>query len=102
MTSEVIGEVTGELASDVADVRPGEELDWPALERHLRARLPHLDGEFSVQQFPNGSANLTYLVHFGEDALVVRRPPFGTIAAGAHDMLREYTCLLYTSDAADE
>ena len=56
-------------------------------------RLPHLEGDFSVRQFPNGSANLTYLVRFGDDALVVRRPPFGMIAAGAHDMLREYTVL---------
>ncbi len=78
---------------EVAEVRPGEELDWAALERHLRQQLPHLEGDFSVRQFPNGSANLTYLVRFGEDALVVRRPPFGVIAAGAHDMLREYTVL---------
>ena len=74
-------------------MRPGEELDWAALERHLRQQLPHLEGDFSVRQFPNGSANLTYLVRFGDDALVVRRPPFGAIAAGAHDMLREYTVL---------
>ena len=88
-------ELTTELAErpEVAEVRPGEELDWAALERHLRQRLPHLEGDFSVRQFPNGSANLTYLVRFGEDALVVRRPPFGAIAAGAHDMLREYTVL---------
>ena len=87
------GMVDVEQRPEVADVRPGEELDWVALERHLRQRLPHLEGDFSVRQFPNGSANLTYLVRFGEDALVVRRPPFGVIAAGAHDMLREYTVL---------
>ena len=79
--------------SDVAEVRLGEQLDWPSLERYLRQRLPHLEGAFEVRQFPNGSANLTYLVRFGADALVVRRPPFGAIAAGAHDMLREYTVL---------
>ena len=71
-----------EEPAEVVDVRPGEDLDWVALERHLRRRLPRLDGDFSVRQFPHGSANLTYLVRFGEDALVVRRPPFGTIAAG--------------------
>jgi aminoglycoside phosphotransferase (APT) family kinase protein len=78
---------------EVAPVRAGEELDWEALERHLRAHVPHTDGAFSVLQFPNGSANLTYLVRFGERALVVRRPPFGVIAAGAHDMRREHTVL---------
>ncbi len=78
---------------EVAPVRPGEELDWPSLERYLRHHLPSAEGEFSVLQFPNGSANLTYLVRFGEDAMVVRRPPFGVIATGAHDMRREYTVL---------
>jgi len=78
---------------EVAAVRPGEELDWPSLERHLRQHLPHTDGAFEVRQFPNGSANLTYLVSFGEHAVVVRRPPFGAIAAGAHDMRREYAVL---------
>ena len=44
-------------------------------------------------QFPNGSANLTYFVRIGEQALVVRRPPFGQLAPGAHDMRREYRAL---------
>jgi aminoglycoside phosphotransferase (APT) family kinase protein len=78
---------------EVAAVRPGEELDWAALEGHLRRHLPEAEGEFSVLQFPNGSANLTYLVRFGESAVVVRRPPFGVIASGAHDMRREHTVL---------
>lgn len=78
---------------EVAPVRPGEELDWASLERYLRDHLPGLDGELSVQQFPNGSANLTYLVTMGETELVVRRPPFGKIAPGAHDMRREHKVL---------
>jgi aminoglycoside phosphotransferase (APT) family kinase protein len=78
--------------SELAPVRPGEELDWTRLEGYLRERLA-VDGEFAVLQFPNGSANLTYLVSFGEQALVVRRPPFGTIATGAHDMQREHRVL---------
>jgi aminoglycoside phosphotransferase (APT) family kinase protein len=78
---------------EVAPVRAAEELDWRALERHLREHLPHADGAFSVLQFPNGSANLTYLVRFDEYAVVVRRPPFGVIATGAHDMRREHAVL---------
>jgi aminoglycoside phosphotransferase (APT) family kinase protein len=46
-----------------------------------------------VLQFPNGSANLTYLIRFGDLELVLRRPPFGTLAPGAHDMRREYKVL---------
>jgi aminoglycoside phosphotransferase (APT) family kinase protein len=78
---------------ELAEVRPGEHLDWGALESYLREQLPGLDGGFSVLQFPGGSANLTYLVRFGERHLVVRRPPFGVIAAGAHDMRREHRVL---------
>ena len=79
--------------SDSAAVRPGEDLDWEALDDFLRARIEGSDGEFAVQQFIHGSANLTYRVSFGDRHLVVRRPPFGDIAPGAHDMGREYRAL---------
>ncbi len=46
-----------------------------------------------MQQFTNGAANLTYLLHFGDRAVVLRRPPSGTIAPGAHDMKREWRVL---------
>jgi aminoglycoside phosphotransferase (APT) family kinase protein len=78
---------------EVAPVRPGEALDWNRLEAYLRARLPELGAGFDVVQFPNGSANLTYLVRAGQRDLVVRRPPFGRIAPGAHDMRRELRAL---------
>ncbi|NHU48203.1 phosphotransferase family protein [Rhodococcus sp. A14] len=79
--------------AELAPVRAGEILDWDRLESYLREQLPDLEGDFSVLQFPRGSANLTYQVTFGDRQLVVRRPPFGTIAAGAHDMAREYKVL---------
>lgn len=78
---------------EVAPVRPGEELDWDALAAYLLAAVDGLDGEMRVLQFPNGSANLTYLVQVGDRRLVVRRPPFGQLAPGAHDMRREYRAL---------
>ncbi|HEY3015448.1 MAG TPA: phosphotransferase family protein [Nocardioides sp.] len=78
---------------EVAGVRPGEQLDWASLEAYLRRHLPEVDGEFAVLQFPNGSANLTYLVRLGRRKVVVRRPPFGAIATGAHDMRREHRVL---------
>ncbi|MGY1739439.1 MULTISPECIES: phosphotransferase family protein [unclassified Blastococcus] len=80
-------------AVELAPVRSGEELDWAALERWLRDQLPDLSGPFSVLQFPNGSANLTYQVQVGDARLVVRRPPFGQLAPGAHDMAREHRVL---------
>ena len=82
---------------ETAPVRPGEDLDWPGVERHLRTHLPReaadLDAAFEVRQFPNGSANLTYLIRFGDTELVLRRPPFGVLAPGAHDMKREHRVL---------
>src|SRR5579863_9868674 len=79
--------------ADAAKVRPGEDLDWPRVAAYLKAELPGLDGELEVLQFPNGSANLTYLLRFGDRPLVLRRPPFGRLAPGAHDMAREYRVL---------
>lgn len=78
---------------EIAPVRAGEELDWEALEAYLHERLPGSYGALEVQQFPNGSANLTYLLTLGGTKLVVRRPPFGKIAPGAHDMRREHKVL---------
>lgn len=78
---------------DYQPIRPGEELDWPKLEAYLRSALPDLRGDFSVAQFHGGHANLTYLLRFGEEERVLRRPPFGKIAPGAHDMRREYRIL---------
>jgi aminoglycoside phosphotransferase (APT) family kinase protein len=79
---------------EVAPIRAGDELDWPRLEAWLRANVPDLPADaMSVAQFPRGTANLTYRLAFGELQLVLRRPPFGKIAPGAHDMHREHAIL---------
>ena len=78
---------------EVAPVRKGEDLDWDTLEVYLRANLPGAEGDFQVLQFPNGSANLTYRVQLGDQLLVVRRPPLGTVAPKSHDMQREHSVL---------
>ncbi|NET37030.1 MAG: phosphotransferase, partial [Cyanothece sp. SIO1E1] len=75
------------------EIRQGEELDWQKLEEYLRAVLPEIKGEMSVAQFHGGHANLTYLLTFKGQEFVVRRPPFGKVAPGAHDMKREYKVL---------
>ena len=72
---------------------PGRNWDWPAVEAFLRREISGLDGEFEVLQFPNGSANLTCYLRFGARALVLRRPPFGRLGPGAHDMFREHKVL---------
>lgn len=92
---------TAEATTETAPVRAGEELDWDRLDTFLRANIDGLDGEFSVLQFPRGSANLTYQVTIGDTRLVVRRPPMGTVAPGAHDMVREHRVLSRLGAAYD-
>ncbi len=74
-------------------VRDGEALDLVALDAYLSEALPELDGELSLQQFPSGYSNLTYLLRKGEQEFVLRRPPFGAQVKSGHDMGREYTVL---------
>jgi len=73
--------------------RPGEELDGAALARYLEAHLPGVSGELKVLQFPAGYSNLTYALRAGDRELVLRRPPFGSEVATAHDMGREFRVL---------
>jgi aminoglycoside phosphotransferase (APT) family kinase protein len=73
--------------------RPDERLDAGRLEPYLRARLPGAEGPLAVRQFGGGKANLTYLLLFGNQEFVLRRPPLGRIPPGAHDMRREHRVL---------
>jgi aminoglycoside phosphotransferase (APT) family kinase protein len=74
-------------------VRQGEELDLAGLEPFLRGQFPESSGPLTVEQFPSGHSNLTYLVRLGARELVLRRPPFGSKVKSAHDMGREYRVL---------
>ncbi|HXZ14332.1 MAG TPA: phosphotransferase family protein [Candidatus Sulfotelmatobacter sp.] len=76
-----------------AAVRSGEELDHARLESFLKEKFPGIPGPLSVQQFPSGHSNLTYLVRLGEREMVLRRPPFGSKVKTAHDMGREFRVL---------
>ena len=82
-----------DLLDSPGRVRAGEQLDHDKLLAYLRAQLPDLAGPLTVEQFPAGFSNLTYLVRAGEQEFVLRRPPFGTKVKTAHDMGREYLIL---------
>lgn len=73
-------------------VRKGEELDVLALTAYIDMELG-AHGAVSVEQFPGGHSNLTYLVHHGDREYVLRRPPFGSKVKSAHDMGREVAVL---------
>lgn len=74
-------------------VREGEELEATSLGAYLCERLPDVSGRLTVEQFPGGFSNLTYLLRFGDRELVLRRPPFGNRVKSAHDMGREFRVL---------
>ncbi len=81
-------------------VRPGEELDVDKLSAYLDRHLDSPDNDATsaptplvIEQFPSGHSNLTYLIRRGEQAYVLRRPPYGSKVKSAHDMQREYRIL---------
>ncbi|HEX9111009.1 MAG TPA: phosphotransferase, partial [Terriglobales bacterium] len=80
------------LCDQAGTVRAGEELDRarlrPFLQEHFGGSEP-----VSIEQFPSGHSNLTYLVRMGSREVVLRRPPFGSKVRSAHDMAREYRVL---------
>jgi aminoglycoside phosphotransferase (APT) family kinase protein len=80
-------------AAELIDQRRDERLDTARLEPYLRAHLPGAEGPLAVRQFAGGKANLTYLLRFGAQEFVLRRPPLGPIPPGAHDMRREHRVL---------
>lgn len=80
---------------ETAPVRPNEELDLASLGKYLRRCLPEAasTADLEVEQFPGGHSNLTYLIRFGGQEFVLRRPPMGPVAPKAHDMPREFRLL---------
>ncbi|MBB3174161.1 aminoglycoside phosphotransferase (APT) family kinase protein [Endobacter medicaginis] len=70
-------------------VRDEDRIDIAALDDFLKAHVDGLEGVPEIRQFAGGASNLTYLVRYGDREMVLRRPPAGVKAAGAHDMLRE-------------
>jgi aminoglycoside phosphotransferase (APT) family kinase protein len=87
-------------STDTKPVRASENLDWKNLENYLRENLKEkfadefdISAEMQVEQFPGGHSNLTYLLRFGSQEFVMRRPPFGPVPPKAHDMAREFRIL---------
>jgi aminoglycoside phosphotransferase (APT) family kinase protein len=83
-------------AKDTAPIRPEERFDEESVATYLHDHVPDLvgrDGPIAFDQFPGGAANLTYRAVAGGNEFVLRRAPLGEVAAGAHDMTREFQVL---------
>jgi aminoglycoside phosphotransferase (APT) family kinase protein len=81
------------VRSDTAPLRPGEELNLAALAECLRGKIEGVERGITVEQFPCGHSNLTYLLRIAGREYVLRRGPLGPVAPKAHDMTREFRVL---------
>ncbi len=70
-------------------VRAGEDFDVGAVSTHLRSIGVDVVGEPMVTQFAGGASNWTYRLQYPSRDLILRRPPSGTKAKSAHDVVRE-------------
>lgn len=84
---------TNTTPAETIPMRPDEQLDMRRLGDYLTGKLTGSDQTLAVRQFGGGAANLTYLLDYGAEQYVLRRPPLGPVAASAHDMGREYRVL---------
>lgn len=83
------------LTDQAGGIRQGEELPVEIIDAYLKAHIHGLEGTPAISQFPGGASNLTYLLKYPGQELVLRRPPFGRKAKTAHDMGREYRILTH-------
>ena len=79
--------------SETIAMREGERIATESLQQYVREKLEGAAQGISLEQFPNGHSNLTYLLRAGGREFVLRRPPLGPVAPKAHDMVREYHVL---------
>ncbi|MEE4296411.1 MAG: phosphotransferase family protein [Wenzhouxiangella sp.] len=71
-------------------LRDEDRFDINAVDAWLKERLDGLAGVPEVEQFARGASNLTYRLRYPDRDLILRRPPPGTKARSAHNMVREY------------
>jgi len=81
---------TNSLLDQPRPVRDEDRFDADALDAWLKQRLDGLEGTPDIEQFPKGASYLTYRLRYANRDLILRRPPPGTKAKSAHDVMREY------------
>jgi aminoglycoside phosphotransferase (APT) family kinase protein len=81
---------TRSLVDQAHAVREEDSFDVDAVDGWLKQRVDGLAGRPEVRQFSKGASNLTYLLRYRDRDLILRRPPPGTKAKSAHNMVREH------------
>jgi len=75
--------------------RTSDKLPIDKLAVYLSEKMPDFmaSTQLHIKQFSAGSSNLTYQLTSGAESIILRRPPSGTKAASAHDMVREHNVI---------
>jgi aminoglycoside phosphotransferase (APT) family kinase protein len=71
------------------EVRNEDQLDLDTLKSYLAKEFSITIDSITLKQFSGGASNLTYQITINEKEYILRCPPKGTKAKGAHDMARE-------------
>lgn len=66
------------------------DLDITRLAAYIQQTLPQYPPLQAAKKFSDGQSNPTYLLTLGEQHLVLRRKPFGTLLKSAHAVDREF------------
>ncbi|TVQ27335.1 MAG: phosphotransferase family protein [Wenzhouxiangella sp.] len=82
--------VNQNLLDQPRDLREEDRFEIAAVDAWLKARIEGLEGTPEVAQFSKGASNLTYRLRYPGRDLILRRPPPGTKARSAHNMVREH------------
>jgi len=78
------------LIDQPRSLREEDRFDIEAVDAWLKGRVDGLEGAPEVEQFAKGASNLTYRLRYANRDLILRRPPPGTKAKSAHNMVREH------------
>jgi len=75
-------------------------IDFSKLKVHLENKLQWDRNAIEITLISGGFSNLTFLLETPQGKFALRRPPFGEIAAKAHDVVRECQVLQRLFDAS--
>ncbi|MCC5865629.1 MAG: phosphotransferase family protein [Wenzhouxiangella sp.] len=79
-----------DLVDQPRATREEDQFDLAAVDAWLKRHVEGLDGLPELAQFSKGASNLTYRLRYPGRDLILRRPPPGTKAKSAHNMVREH------------